>query len=169
LKFFEFTPVIFNPLFEQKSSACSETSNPFGSRESKIKTHGINWFKNNSFPTNTYIRLSKDKEILNVNNEDAFSAVYSEGQYPQILYYYTFLSEVGLIDYAYDVKKMFFVLQGLKFRPCSFLSFKDSRSTTRSAIFRYPVSLPPAIEISPPGERNTSSFLDISPAFLPAS
>jgi len=63
------------------------------------------WIRKNLIAINQMIFNEMDLYILNIGKEGSGKSCWSS---QQILYFYTFLKEVGLIDYAYDVTRMFF-------------------------------------------------------------
>ena len=63
------------------------------------------WVNKQMIAVNQMIFNEMDLYILNIGKEGAGKSCWSS---QQILYYYTLFSEVGLIDYSYDIKKMFF-------------------------------------------------------------
>ncbi len=64
------------------------------------------WVKKNLIALNQMVFDEMDIYILNIGKEGAGKSAWSS---QQILWYYTVLSMVGLIDYAYDIKMMFFI------------------------------------------------------------
>lgn len=64
------------------------------------------WINKNLIAINQMIFNEMDLYILNIGKEGSGKSCWSS---QQILYFYTFLREVGLIDYSFDVTKMFFV------------------------------------------------------------
>ena len=63
------------------------------------------WIKKNLVAINQMIFNEMDLYILNIGKEGSGKSCWSS---QQILYFYTFLKEVGLINYEYDMTKMFF-------------------------------------------------------------
>lgn len=63
------------------------------------------WVKKQLIAFNQMIFNEMDLYILNIGKEGSGKSCWSS---QQILYFYTFFVRVGLIDYSYDVKKMFF-------------------------------------------------------------
>lgn len=63
------------------------------------------WIRKNLIAINQMIFNEMDLYILNIGKEGSGKSCWSS---QQILYFYTFLKEVGLINYAYDVTRMFF-------------------------------------------------------------
>ena len=63
------------------------------------------WVKKNLIAFNQMIFNEMDLYILNIGKEGSGKSCWSS---QQLLYFYNFLIIVGLIDYAYDIKKMFF-------------------------------------------------------------
>ena len=63
------------------------------------------WVNKQLIAINQMIFNEMDLYILNIGKEGAGKSCWSS---QQILFYYVFFSEVGLIDYSFDVKKMFF-------------------------------------------------------------
>lgn len=63
------------------------------------------WVKKQLIAFNQMIFNEMDLYILNIGKEGSGKSCWSS---QQILYFYTFLDKVGLIDYAYDIRRMFF-------------------------------------------------------------
>ena len=64
------------------------------------------WINKNIIAVNQMIFNEMDLYILNIGKEGAGKSAWSS---QQILYLFTFFSEVGLIEYSYDIIRMFFI------------------------------------------------------------
>lgn len=71
----------------------------------EIIKYDIFWVKKQLIAFVQMIFNEMDLYILNIGKEGSGKSCWSS---QQILYFYTFFELVGLIDYAYDIKKMFF-------------------------------------------------------------
>ncbi len=63
------------------------------------------WVKKQLIAFNQMIFNEMDLYILNIGKEGSGKSCWSS---QQILYFYTFFERVGLIEYAYDIRKLFF-------------------------------------------------------------
>jgi len=63
------------------------------------------WVRKNAIAINQMIFNEMDLYILNIGKEGSGKSCWSS---QQILYFYKYLTEIGLIDYEYNIKKMFF-------------------------------------------------------------
>lgn len=83
------------------------------------------WVKKNMIAINQMIFNEMDLYILNIGKEGSGKSCWSS---QQILYFYKFLTLVGLIDYVFDIKRMFFA---------DILSFLDENNNQdRNEFFR---------------------------------
>lgn len=71
----------------------------------EIIKYDLFWIKKQLIAFNQMIFNEMDLYILNIGKEGSGKSCWSS---QQILYFYTFFYKVGLIDYSYDIKKMFF-------------------------------------------------------------
>lgn len=71
----------------------------------QIVKYDLFWVKKQLIAFNQMIFNEMDLYILNIGKEGSGKSCWSS---QQILYFYTFFKEVGLIEYSYDIKKMFF-------------------------------------------------------------